>query len=71
MKDSRNILVHRESAGVTLHLSTAGAAPPRPAEWTDRGVMLEPTLVNDPRAWLGIQITRLMGATLKWVKTHL
>jgi hypothetical protein len=66
LKKIRNTLVHRESPGITIFIGAAGT-PPRPAEWTDRGVVLEPALVDDPRAWLGAAITRLVGVTLTFV----
>ena len=66
LKKIRNTLVHRESPGITIFIGAAGT-PPHPAEWTDRGVVLEPALVNGPRAWLGAALTRLVGVTLTFV----
>jgi hypothetical protein len=71
LKNIRNTLVHRESPGITIFMSLAGAPPPPPAEWTGRGVVLEPALVDNPRAWLGGAITRLVGVTLAFVRAPL
>jgi hypothetical protein len=70
LKTIRNTLVHRESPGITIFMSTVGALPPPPAEWTGRGVVLEPALVDDPRIWLGAAITRLVGVTLAFVRDN-
>jgi hypothetical protein len=70
VKYIRNTLVHRESPGITIYINTVGAPPAPPAEWTGRGVVLEPALVNDPMSWLGREITTLVGATLGWVKSN-
>lgn len=67
LREIRNTLVHRESPGITIFASTVGAPPPPPAEWTGRGVVLHPALVDDNRAWLGTAITRLVGVMLAFV----
>jgi len=70
IKGLRNTLVHRESPGITIYVGMAGGAPPRPAEWTGRGVSLEPLLVEGPRAWLGDVIGNLVRATLDFVRNN-
>jgi hypothetical protein len=69
IKVIRNTLVHRESPGITVFISVAGAPPAPPAQWTGSGMVLDPSLVNDPRLWLGTEITALVTATLEWVKS--
>ena len=69
IKSIRNTLVHRESPGITI-FAGAGTMPVRPAEWTGREVVLEPSLVDIPRAWLGTAVARLVGTTLDFVKTN-
>lgn len=66
----RNMLVHRVSPGTTIHMSTAGAPPPPPAEWTGLGIALEPSLVSKRRAWLTDEIIRLVETTLAWVEAN-
>lgn len=71
IKRIRVILFHRMHPGTTIYLSLSGSAtPPRPAEWTGRGVVLEPSLVNGPRAWLATEVSTLVAATLDFVKTN-
>jgi hypothetical protein len=67
----RNTLLHRESPGITFHASTTAAPPPPPAEWSDRGVVLQPAMVNGPRTWLGSTVTDLVDATLDFVTSEL
>jgi hypothetical protein len=69
IKHIRRILFHRMHPGITIFVS-AGGPPPPPAEWTTEGIKLEPALVNDPRAWLATATTRLVEATLDFVKTN-
>lgn len=70
IKDIRRILFHRMQPGITIHARTLGAPPPPPGEWTDRGVVLEPALVNDPRQWLAAKVSGLVGATLDFVQSY-
>jgi len=70
IKDIRRILFHRMHPGITIYIGTVGAAPPPPAEWTDRGVVLEPALVNNPRDWLASEVSLLVAATLDFVKAQ-
>jgi hypothetical protein len=70
LKEIRHTLVHRESPGITIFNGAAGAAPARPAEWTGHGVVLEPALVDDPRTWLGVAVTRLVITTLAFVSAN-
>ncbi len=70
IKHIRRVLFHRMHPPTTFFIATLGAPPPRPAEWTGRGVVLEPALVIDRRGWLGAAISGLVGATLDFVKTQ-
>jgi hypothetical protein len=71
LKEIRHTLVHRESPGITIFATAgAGAATAPPAKWTDRGVVLEPALVDNPRTWLCVAVTRLVSATLAFVSAN-
>jgi hypothetical protein len=69
VKKIRHTLVHRESPGLTI-FAGAGGPPARPAEWTGRGVVLEPALVDNPRTWLGVAVARLVSTTLAFVSAN-
>lgn len=58
----RNILVHRESPGRTIFLSTGGSAPLPPAKWTSHNYALDSSLVSPDRSWLGATIQELVEA---------